>query len=144
VPAILHRDVKSNNILLDSRYEPFVADFGLAKLIDGANSKAMSKVAGSYGYIAPGQWVYHSCLLFLCFELFIRYHNERDLTFSMFSAGDFNFSFVDLFCLFICMFYLCDIVSCFIMLGVNLVVLLCHVRYVYVGVGVSCHVGDFI
>ncbi|CAM6011129.1 unnamed protein product [Sphagnum balticum] len=53
VPAILHRDVKSNNILLDSRYEPFVADFGLAKLIDGANSKAMSKVAGSYGYIAP-------------------------------------------------------------------------------------------
>jgi hypothetical protein len=54
VPAILHRDVKSNNILLDSRYEAFVADFGLAKLIDGANSKAMSKVAGSYGYIAPG------------------------------------------------------------------------------------------
>jgi serine/threonine protein kinase len=53
VPAILHRDVKSNNILLDSRYEPFVADFGLAKLIDGANRKAMSKVAGSYGYIAP-------------------------------------------------------------------------------------------
>jgi len=94
VPAILHRDVKSNNILLDSRYEPFVADFGLAKLIDGANSKAMSKVAGSYGYIAPGQWVYHSCWLFLCFELFIRYHKERDLTFNMFSAGDFNFSFV--------------------------------------------------
>jgi hypothetical protein len=40
------------------------------------------------------------------------------------------------------MFYLSDIVSCFILLGVNLVVLLCHVRYVYVGV--SCHVGDFI
>lgn len=56
LPAILHRDVKSNNILLGSRFEPYVADFGLAKLIDASNaSKVVSKVAGSYGYIAPGQ-----------------------------------------------------------------------------------------
>ncbi|KAG6546066.1 hypothetical protein Mapa_012472 [Marchantia paleacea] len=54
LPAILHRDVKSNNILLGSRFEPYVADFGLAKLIDASNtSKVVSKVAGSYGYIAP-------------------------------------------------------------------------------------------
>ncbi|EFJ06059.1 hypothetical protein SELMODRAFT_136102 [Selaginella moellendorffii] len=55
VPAILHRDIKPNNILLDSRYEPYVADFGLAKLIGSSTSAAdpMSKVAGSYGYIAP-------------------------------------------------------------------------------------------
>ena len=61
VPAILHRDVKSNNILLDSRFQPFLADFGLAKLIRGTTGRNddVSKVAGSYGYIAPGKnsWV---------------------------------------------------------------------------------------
>ncbi|XP_068651521.1 LRR receptor-like serine/threonine-protein kinase RGI5 [Aristolochia californica] len=54
VPAILHRDVKCNNILLDSRYEAYLADFGLAKLMNSSNfHHAMSRVAGSYGYIAP-------------------------------------------------------------------------------------------
>lgn len=53
-PLILHRDVKSNNILLDSNFEAHVADFGLAKfLIDGGVSECMSTIAGSYGYIAP-------------------------------------------------------------------------------------------
>ncbi|ESQ27554.1 hypothetical protein EUTSA_v10018069mg [Eutrema salsugineum] len=53
-PLILHRDVKSNNILLDSDFEAHVADFGLAKfLVDGAASECMSSIAGSYGYIAP-------------------------------------------------------------------------------------------
>ncbi|KAH7287796.1 hypothetical protein KP509_32G075000 [Ceratopteris richardii] len=54
VPAILHRDVKSNNILLDSNFQPYLADFGLAKLVETSERKNnMSKVAGSYGYIAP-------------------------------------------------------------------------------------------
>ncbi|KAJ7571153.1 hypothetical protein O6H91_01G152100 [Diphasiastrum complanatum] len=53
-PAILHRDIKSNNILLGPKYEPYVADFGLAKLVENSSgTDAMSKVAGSYGYIAP-------------------------------------------------------------------------------------------
>ncbi|KAK1385895.1 leucine-rich repeat receptor-like serine/threonine-protein kinase BAM3 [Heracleum sosnowskyi] len=54
-PLIVHRDVKSNNILLNSSYEAHVADFGLAKyLIDGgASDQCMSAIAGSYGYIAP-------------------------------------------------------------------------------------------
>ncbi|MCO5567071.1 hypothetical protein L7F22_020756 [Adiantum nelumboides] len=54
-PLIVHRDVKSNNILLDSKYEAHVADFGLAKVLDYPES--MSSVAGSYGYIAP-EYVY--------------------------------------------------------------------------------------
>lgn len=56
VPAILHRDVKCNNILLDSRFETYLADFGLAKLMNSPTyHHAMSRVAGSYGYIAPGK-----------------------------------------------------------------------------------------
>lgn len=54
-PLILHRDVKSNNILLDSGFEAHVADFGLAKFLqDSGTSECMSAIAGSYGYIAPG------------------------------------------------------------------------------------------
>nr|GEZ59279.1 hypothetical protein [Tanacetum cinerariifolium] len=52
-PRIIHRDIKSNNILLDENAEAHVGDFGLAKVIDMPQSKSMSAVAGSYGYIAP-------------------------------------------------------------------------------------------
>ncbi|KAG8384215.1 hypothetical protein BUALT_Bualt04G0094800 [Buddleja alternifolia] len=53
-PLIVHRDVKSNNILLDSGFEAHVADFGLAKFLqDSGTSECMSAIAGSYGYIAP-------------------------------------------------------------------------------------------
>ncbi|XP_030548481.1 leucine-rich repeat receptor-like serine/threonine-protein kinase BAM1 [Rhodamnia argentea] len=53
-PLIVHRDVKSNNILLDLNYEAHVADFGLAKFLqDSGTSECMSAIAGSYGYIAP-------------------------------------------------------------------------------------------
>lgn len=50
-PLVVHRDVKSNNILLDSNLDARVADFGLAKIIE--TQASMSMVAGSYGYIAP-------------------------------------------------------------------------------------------
>ncbi|XP_019448478.1 PREDICTED: receptor protein kinase CLAVATA1-like [Lupinus angustifolius] len=53
-PLIIHRDVKSNNILLDGDFEAHVADFGLAKFLhDQGASQSMSFIVGSYGYIAP-------------------------------------------------------------------------------------------
>ncbi|XP_051128744.1 receptor-like protein kinase HSL1 [Andrographis paniculata] len=55
-PPIVHRDVKTNNILLDAEYSARVADFGVAKVVGkNANSgdKSMSVIAGSCGYIAP-------------------------------------------------------------------------------------------
>ncbi|XP_072151799.1 uncharacterized protein [Setaria viridis] len=51
-PPIVHRDVKSNNILLDAEYGAKVADFGVAKTI-GDGPATMSVIAGSCGYIAP-------------------------------------------------------------------------------------------
>ncbi|XP_026432281.1 leucine-rich repeat receptor-like serine/threonine-protein kinase BAM1 [Papaver somniferum] len=70
-PLILHRDVKSNNILLDSNFDARVADFGLAKFLqDSGTSEYMSAIAGSYGYIAPGKInEFSTCILFWYLEL---------------------------------------------------------------------------
>ncbi|GKU97148.1 hypothetical protein SLEP1_g10328 [Rubroshorea leprosula] len=51
-PPILHRDISSNNILLNSELEAFVADFGNARLLD-PNSSNCTILAGTHGYIAP-------------------------------------------------------------------------------------------
>ncbi|KAL4317085.1 hypothetical protein HN51_071051 [Arachis hypogaea] len=55
LPPVVHRDVKSSNILLDSDFNAKVADFGLAKmLVDPEDVATMSSaVAGTFGYIAP-------------------------------------------------------------------------------------------
>ncbi|GMY13603.1 MDIS1-interacting receptor like kinase 2-like isoform X6 [Fagus crenata] len=51
-PIIVHRDITSNNILLNSELNAFVSDFGTARLLD-PNSSIQTIVAGTYGYIAP-------------------------------------------------------------------------------------------
>ncbi|XP_074338719.1 MDIS1-interacting receptor like kinase 2-like isoform X3 [Apium graveolens] len=51
-PPIVHRDISSNNILLNSKMEAFVADFGASRFLD-PDSSHQTMVAGTYGYIAP-------------------------------------------------------------------------------------------
>ncbi|KAF3445806.1 hypothetical protein FNV43_RR10983 [Rhamnella rubrinervis] len=51
-PPIIHRDISSKNILLDSEYEACIADFGTAKLLD-QDSSNWTALVGTFGYVAP-------------------------------------------------------------------------------------------
>jgi serine/threonine protein kinase len=52
-PQVVHRDVKSCNILLDADMEGHVADFGIAKNIQPARTHTSTHVLGTIGYIDP-------------------------------------------------------------------------------------------
>ncbi|CAL9247581.1 unnamed protein product [Arabidopsis halleri] len=52
-PAVLHRDIKASNVMLDSEYNGRLGDFGMAKFQDPQANLSATAAVGTIGYMAP-------------------------------------------------------------------------------------------
>ena len=76
-PPVIHRDILSNNVLIDSDYEAHVSDFGTTRLLK-PNSSNWTSLTGPFGYIAPSDFnflvQFHLVIIIIIFlHLFILY-----------------------------------------------------------------------
>ncbi|KAL3515457.1 hypothetical protein ACH5RR_022359 [Cinchona calisaya] len=51
--CVVHRDIKSSNIMLDSSFNAKLGDFGIARLVDHEKGSQTTVLAGTMGYMAP-------------------------------------------------------------------------------------------
>ncbi|RWR77340.1 L-type lectin-domain-containing protein [Cinnamomum micranthum f. kanehirae] len=51
--CVVHRDIKSSNVMLDSNFNAKLGDFGLARLVDHEHGLQTTVIAGTMGYLAP-------------------------------------------------------------------------------------------
>ena len=51
--CVLHGDIKSSNIILDSNFNAKLGDLGLARLVDHVKGSQTTNLAGKMGYMAP-------------------------------------------------------------------------------------------
>ncbi|KAK2656109.1 hypothetical protein Ddye_009161 [Dipteronia dyeriana] len=62
IPHIIHRDMKSSNVLLDENLEARVSDFGMARLVSAMDTHlSVSTLAGTPGYVPPEYYQSFRC-----------------------------------------------------------------------------------
>lgn len=75
-PKVVHRDIKSSNILIDDDFNAKISDFGLAKLLGAGRSHITTRVMGTFGLVVfslhdfddqiPVNFLVDNSCLFLC------------------------------------------------------------------------------
>ncbi|KAM7514280.1 hypothetical protein LguiA_003863 [Lonicera macranthoides] len=62
IPHIIHRDMKSSNVLIDENLEARVSDFGMARLMSAMDTHlSVSTLAGTPGYVPPEYYQSFRC-----------------------------------------------------------------------------------